>query len=348
MLYNFVNRIIQEMGGCCTTNKPAEIPEINEVEVDSLSNSISNYQIYKNKIEKIQSHFRGMKIRKKVKKQQTNSSYNISNETNLHFPEITLKEYNDLIKLYPQIIFENSNIQLIKNVILDNKELYYGEYDVKKKSTEGRGILVTKDGTKYSGYFKNNKKNIKGKLKHFEGDIYEGEWLDDKANGKGKYIHVDGTTYDGKWKNDKQEGYGIETWNDGSYYEGYYVNGRKEGKGMYKWSDGSSYEGYFKDNAINGKGKYIWENKRKYEGDWVNNKMKGFGIFTWPDGRKYKGEYVDDKKEGHGAFYWPDGRIYEGMWKNGLQNGEGELFDPNLNKKRKGIWKNGKKIKWIE
>ena len=76
--------------------------------------------------------------------------------------------------------------------------------------------------------------------------------------------------------------------------------------------------------------------------------MKGYGVFIWPNGRKYKGEYVDDKKEGYGTYYWPDGRIYEGMWKNGYQNGEGELFDPNLNKKRKGIWKNGKKVKWIE
>ena len=54
------------------------------------------------------------------------------------------------------------------------------------------------------------------------------------------------------------------------------------------------------------------------------------------------------KKKDMGHFFWPDGRIYEGMWKNGLQNGEGELFDPNLNKKRKGIWRNGKKIKWLE
>ena len=43
-----------------------------------------------------------------------------------------------------------------------------------------------------------------------------------------------------------------------------------------------------------------------------------------------------------------DGRIYEGMWKNGHQNGEGELFDPNLKQKRKGIWKHGQRIKWLE
>ena len=349
MMNYILTHFFQKMGNCCNLNKPNEMPDNNEVYVDSLSQSVNNYNIYQNKIEKIQSYYRGMKIRKKLKKIKTNSFYKESKETNINYLEINSKEYEELEQLYPPIFFENiCNIQLVKNILLENKELYYGEFDVIRKMKEGRGILVTPEGSKYSGYFKNNKKNIKGKLHHYEGDIYIGEWLDDKANGKGKYIHIDGTTYDGGWKNDKQEGFGIEMWNDGSYYEGYYVNGKKEGKGKYKWSDGSSYEGDFKDNAINGKGKYIWENKRKYEGDWVNNKMKGNGIFIWPDGRKYKGEYVDDKKEGHGIYYWPDGRIYDGMWKNGFQNGEGVLFDPNLNKRRKGIWKNGKRIKWIE
>ena len=81
------------MGGCCAVNKPVEIPDINEVEVESLSNNIINYQKHKNKIEKIQSVFRGMKVRKKVKKQQITSSNIISNETNAHFPEINSKEY---------------------------------------------------------------------------------------------------------------------------------------------------------------------------------------------------------------------------------------------------------------
>ena len=339
------------MEECCSTSRPMEYPQKNEVKVETLINNKNNNKISKidkKQIIKIQSYYRGMKVRKKLKKQLSTSSYFISNETNINFAEISSQEYKNLIKLYPQIISNNKNIKIIENKLLNNKELYYGEYDIFKKSKEGRGILVTQEGSKYWGYFKNDKKNIKGKLKHYEGDIYEGEWLDDMANGKGKYIHIDGTIYDGGWKNDKQEGFGIETWNDGSYYEGNYVNGKKEGKGKYKWSDGSSYEGEFKGNAINGKGKYIWNNKRIYEGDWVNNKMMGHGVFIWPDGRKYKGAYIDDKKEGYGVYYWPDGRIYEGMWKDGHQNGEGVLFDPNINKKRKGLWKNGKKIKWLE
>ena len=339
------------MGNCCNIRK-INNEETNDIDFHQLpkntnfNNYLEKFSIYKEEIVKIQSCYRGMKFRQKFNKLQSeiiNTSYIKSNK-------ITEKDFEEVLKTYPQLNSEknNTNITIVKNKLIDGKELYYGEYDSERNIKQGRGILIMKNGSKYMGYFKNNKKNIKGKLIHYEGDIYEGEWLDDKANGKGKYTHVDGTTYEGEWKNEKQEGYGIETWNDGSCYKGYYLNGKKNGKGLYKWSDGSSYEGDFKENKINGKGKYIWENKKKYEGDWVNNKMWGNGIFIWPDGRKYKGEYVDDKKEGYGIFSWPDGRIYEGMWKNGFQNGEGELYDPNLKQKRKGLWKHGKVVKWLE
>ena len=76
--------------------------------------------------------------------------------------------------------------------------------------------------------------------------------------------------------------------------------------------------------------------------------MEGKGIFTWPDNRKYQGEYVNDKKEGFGTFEWADGRKFKGYWKNGKQNGEGEFYNPETRETKKGIWENGKRIKWIE
>ena len=76
--------------------------------------------------------------------------------------------------------------------------------------------------------------------------------------------------------------------------------------------------------------------------------MNGKGVFEWPDGRKYEGEYKNDKKEGHGVFTWPDGRQYDGNWKNGRQDGEGKFYNPKNKKWKKGIWKEGKRIKWID
>ena len=93
-------------------------------------------------------------------------------------------------------------------------------------------------------------------------------------------------------------------------------------------------------------GIYTWADKRQFTGDWKNNKMDGEGIFIWPDGRKYNGQYKDDKKEGTGSFEWNDGRKYQGMWKNGKQHGEGEFFNPKENSWKRGIWNEGKRVRW--
>jgi hypothetical protein len=85
--------------------------------------------------------------------------------------------------------------------------------------------------------------------------------------------------------------------------------------------------------------------------------MEGFGTFTWPDKRKYTGHYLDDKKHGEGLFEWylyanlnhnfrADGRKYKGNWKNGKQHGEGEFFNVHTGQWKKGIWDDGKRVRW--
>lgn len=75
--------------------------------------------------------------------------------------------------------------------------------------------------------------------------------------------------------------------------------------------------------------------------------MHGKGVFIWPDGRKYEGEYKNDKKEGYGEFEWNDGRKYKGKWINGKQNGEGEFYHIKDKIWKKGIWSDGKRVRWI-
>ena len=73
--------------------------------------------------------------------------------------------------------------------------------------------------------------------------------------------------------------------------------------------------------------------------------MHGHGEFKWPDGRKYTGGYVLDKKEGTGSFVWPNGNTYEGEWLGGKQHGNGVYT--NDKGKRRGVWKFGKRVKWL-
>ena len=52
-----------------------------------------------------------------------------------------------------------------------------------------------------------------------------------------------------------------------------------------------------------------------------------------------------DKKHGHGVYTWADGKRYDGMWENGRQHGEGKYISDD--KVKLGIWKEGKRIKWL-
>ena len=48
---------------------------------------------------------------------------------------------------------------------------------------EGRGIQIWLDGSRYEGYWINNKANGFGRLIHADGDVYQGLWKEDKADG---------------------------------------------------------------------------------------------------------------------------------------------------------------------
>ena len=150
---------------------------------------------------------------------------------------------------------------------IENGAIYYGHSNNDKQERHGFGMQIWPDGSKYVGYWKNDKANGSGRLIHSDGDVYSGifasilmligEWKDDMASGNGKYIDVTGMEYIGEWKNDKQNGTGIplvvsivgvEKWPDGAIYEGLYKDGKKNGRGKFAWGDDASYEGNLKDN----------------------------------------------------------------------------------------------------
>lgn len=63
---------------------------------------------------------------------------------------------------------------------------YKGEL-IDGKIRHGFGVMEWADGTRYSGEWRNDMFNGRGKLYHYFGDIYDGDWKDNKAHGKGKY-----------------------------------------------------------------------------------------------------------------------------------------------------------------
>lgn len=158
--------------------------------------------------------------------------------------------YNETVEEIAQILgpfdYKDPQDKSVKREVRDtvlfrNGAKYDGEWNVETNLRDGKGVQLWVDGSKYEGYWKNDKANGRGRLIHSDGDVYEGDWVDDKSHGYGVYLHNDGAKYQGDWVEDKQEGYGIETWPDNAKYEGAYKDGMKHGRGMFTWADGSKY-----------------------------------------------------------------------------------------------------------
>ena len=311
---------------------------------DIITNNIPKYL---SSLIKIQSTVRGHLFRKKqnkpikllLSKTSTKTSYIVVNKTN-----ISQDQVDNLFKTY-QPLFDGIKVTFVQ-LGFPNQAEYSGEWNPVLKERHGRGIQVWLDSTIYMGQWKNDKTNGKGKIVHPNGGCYEGNFCQDHAEGFGTYVHKNGCRYDGTWKNDLQDGNGKETWPNKLVYEGEYKEGKKNGKGKLTLADGSVYIGDFHNNKIHGFGKYVWTDKRQYEGEFKNNKMDGEGEFKWPDGRCYKGHYFDDEKNGFGEFSWPNGKKYRGLWKNGKQHGEGELYSISEQVWKKGLWNEGRRVRW--
>jgi hypothetical protein len=142
---------------------------------------------------------------------------------------------------------------------LDHKRTENGVYTAKaiKKGcvsgdcNNGYGKYVYSNAI-YEGYFKNGKKEGRGKMIFWDNGSYEGDNSNDLRNGKGKFTYIDGSYYDGDWVNGERTGKGIFIW----------------GKG--KW-EGDSFEGDFISGSRTGYGKYIEKDGTIQEGKWLNN-----------------------------------------------------------------------------
>jgi hypothetical protein len=240
---------------------------------------------------------------------------------------------------------QNNKKLTTHSILYRDNTIYIGTYD-ENWNREGFGILYFTDGCKYTGEFKLDKMNGKGRIIYSTGDYYEGDFIDDKPNGQGTFTKVlEGSSYKGYWNNESKCGYGEEANVDGSIYAGEHLNDMKHGKGIFKWPDGTIYEGSFICNDIEGFGRIVYPDMKVYIGEWKLNKIEGRGVFFWPDSRCYIGYYKQDKKNNFGIFLFCDGKKYEGYWLDGKQHGYGLC---SLNGTvRLGEWRFGKRIRWV-
>jgi len=208
----------------------------------------------------------------------------------------------------------------------------------------GVGVYEYPDKRKYSGDWKNNKKNGKGTFFFSNGNKYDGEWKDDKMKGKGVYVWTNGDKFEGEYADSKRSGKGKIFFSDHRKYEGEWLNDKKHGYGEFNWPSGIKYKGEWQEDKMQGKGVYLWANGEKYEGNYSNSCKNGKGLFLFPDGRRYEGDWLNDKKHGYGEFSWPNGSKYKGSWKDDKQHGKGVYLSVD-GKEITGEWQEGQWVK---
>ena len=105
--------------------------------------------------------------------------------------------------------------------LVDGGGWYFGEWALgERKEMEGRGILVTKEGGVYEGWF------LKGRL-----------------TGLGRYVSVEEEVYEGPFKNGVFHGRGVFKWPTGARYDGDFLQGERCGNGAMLYSNGNRYDG---------------------------------------------------------------------------------------------------------
>lgn len=221
--------------------------------------------------------------------------------------------YNERINMLKQLAHEVSRIQPagIDEERIDNVKYY--------------------ESGKYTGEFKNGKRNGHGVYEWHNGEIYDGDWLDDFRTGHGVYKWKTGDVYDGDYVDGMKTGYGTMQYHNGAKYEGEWLEDNRSGYGTLYYTDGSVYSGDFLDGECHGKGFLKWASGDTYDGDWINGKRTGKGVYRYNNGEKftYEGDFVDGSITGKGTKAWDDGEKYEGMFEGGRISGEGTFYYAN-------------------
>jgi hypothetical protein len=190
---------------------------------------------------------------------------------------------------------------------------------------EGYGTFYYADGTKYVGYWANDKYNGQGVTTLSNGDRYEGSFKNGLRNGNGTYystgLMISGALM-GKLIYNQS---GIKCFNYSSYEEPFIkgdlnVNYTDYRQLFYK------YVGEWVDGELHGQGSIAWTYGGRYEGSFINGTRTGYGVYHCVDGSKCMGQWVDGMMNGEGVCQYIDGTRYEGTFKNHAQHGNGTYY----------------------
>ena len=170
------------------------------------------------------------------------------------------------------------------------------------------GTKTSKDGTKYTGKWRDGNPHGQGKIKYKDGSHYKGEWRDGQPHGEGRKFNArDKSTYEGEWEYGVAAGRGIKTI-DGNKFSGLWVRNELL-KGEVVYQNGNKYKGHLKCSKPNGPGSMYWQDtKQYYEGDFFNGKPTGKGVSIQKDNKNQATQSAEKQTEGS----WSDNKFVKG------------------------------------
>lgn len=126
-----------------------------------------------------------------------------------------------------------------KTIIYPNGDTLICEWKNYKIPKSFNGKINYKNGDKYIGNIKYNKRDGKGTMKFYNSESYkESSWAIGEFEFEDGVLENTNTVYNGFWKNDKREGEGKMEYANGDVYIGFWKNDKKEGKGQMKFKNG--------------------------------------------------------------------------------------------------------------
>ncbi len=275
-----------------------------------------------------------------------------------------MKGYNLVSRLFvPALLLVISSFQLPAQCVSGNCQNGTGSYRYSATS-------------RYTGQFRANLRDGRGKMTLPNGAFYEGQFSRGKMQGEGTMTYANGDKYTGAWVNDLPNGQGKYYFKTRERYEGKFVNGEFDGQGTMYYPDGAYYTGAWQKNRKHGAGKLVAPTGKITQGTWTNGKPAATttsttdnsgGVANKPNSTQQKptqnANTASNKpaqtkpsptkpdvsglrncgtgfcRVGRGYYDYPDGSRWIGEFKEGYPNGKGVCYYSNSDR-YEGEWVN--------
>jgi len=150
----------------------------------------------------------------------------------------------------------------------------------------GRGTMILRDKTKYTGEFQRGLMHGNGKITFPDKSGYKGSWSNDKMHGEGVITYPDGAVYTGRVSKNIRHGHGYMVFPGGMKFTGEFRNDMRHGPGKRVFPDGTTYEGMWRNGRIRGKETVFIPHYAKTETTALVKK-------SFPDTASYIGTFKD-------------------------------------------------------